>query len=507
VAVGDRVDQFRALAREAIRDLFDQNDPIGRLALVQVVMLAGDTLVAISLAGSLFFSISPTEAKSKVLLYLVLTLAPFAVVSPLLGPLVDRSRGARKVMVVFSALGRAVLCPLMARDTHSLLLFPEAFLILVLSKLYLVTRGALVPEMASISRERGGNGAVGGTLGDVGFAALNARLTLLGTLAGFIASIPGVLVLKLVDAPGVLVFATLVFFGAVVAGTRLPTRRRLRRSGPTRGGPTRGGPTRGGPARSGPTRGGPTRGGPTRGGPTPSPAQSGRGVDRRGVVGGPGGAGDPAVAGGAGDAVNTNLRRLVPIAHPEVILGLTTISLIRGLAGFLVFLLAFGLRREHASLLWYGFALGLSGVGSLIGLVSVARLRKFLKEQQMILMAIWFIAVGATGAAFWGNLGAQMMLAFCVGTAGAVAQPSFDAMTQRYVPSVSQGRAFAKFATREQLVWVCGALIPVVVTFPFPDGDIVIALVAGVGGLFYVASRRALRDRAVPRSSRLPPER
>ncbi len=482
MAVGDRVDQFRALAREAIRDLFDQNDPIGRLALVQVVMLAGDTLVAISLAGSLFFSISPTEAKSKVLLYLVLTLAPFAVVSPLLGPLVDRSRGARKVMVVFSALGRAVLCPLMARDTHSLLLFPEAFLILVLSKLYLVTRGALVPEMASISRERGGNGAVGGTLGDVGFAALNARLTLLGTLAGFIASIPGVLVLKLVDAPGVLVFATLVFFGAVVAGTRLPTRRRLRRSGPTRGGPTRGGPT-------------------------PSPAQSGRGVDRRGVVGGPGGAGDPAVAGGAGDAVNTNLRRLVPIAHPEVILGLTTISLIRGLAGFLVFLLAFGLRREHASLLWYGFALGLSGVGSLIGLVSVARLRKFLKEQQMILMAIWFIAVGATGAAFWGNLGAQMMLAFCVGTAGAVAQPSFDAMTQRYVPSVSQGRAFAKFATREQLVWVCGALIPVVVTFPFPDGDIVIALVAGVGGLFYVASRRALRDRAVPRSSRLPPER
>ncbi|MHB8319364.1 MAG: MFS transporter [Acidimicrobiales bacterium] len=477
MAVGDRVDQFRALAREAIRDLFDQNDPIGRLALVQVVMLAGDTLVAISLAGSLFFSISPTEAKSKVLLYLVLTLAPFAVVSPLLGPLVDRSRGARKVMVVFSALGRAVLCPLMARDTHSLLLFPEAFLILVLSKLYLVTRGALVPEMASISRERGGNGAVGGTLGDVGFAALNARLTLLGTLAGFIASIPGVLVLKLVDAPGVLVFATLVFFGAVVAGTRLPTRRRLRRSGPTRGGPT------------------------------PSPAQSGRGVDRRGVVGGPGGAGDPAVAGGAGDAVNTNLRRLVPIAHPEVILGLTTISLIRGLAGFLVFLLAFGLRREHASLLWYGFALGLSGVGSLIGLVSVARLRKFLKEQQMILMAIWFIAVGATGAAFWGNLGAQMMLAFCVGTAGAVAQPSFDAMTQRYVPSVSQGRAFAKFATREQLVWVCGALIPVVVTFPFPDGDIVIALVAGVGGLFYVASRRALRDRAVPRSSRLPPER
>jgi len=88
-------------------------------------MLAGDTLVTISLAGSLFFSISPTEAKSKVLLYLLLTLAPFAVVSPLLGPLIDRSRGARRAMVVLSATGRAVLCPFMARDIHSLLLFPE----------------------------------------------------------------------------------------------------------------------------------------------------------------------------------------------------------------------------------------------------------------------------------------------------------------------------------------------------------------------------------------------
>lgn len=448
MAVGDRVDQFRALTREALSDLFDQSDPIGRLALVQVIMLAGDTLVAISLAGSLFFSISPTEAKSKVFLYLILTLAPFAIVSPLLGPLVDRSRGARKVMVVFSALGRAILCPLMARDTHSLLLFPEAFLILVLSKLYLVTRGALVPEMASISSGLGETDS-GLSLADVGFAALNARLTLLGTLAGFVASVPGVIILKLVNAPGVLIFATLVFLGALIAGMRLPTRRRLRN--------------------------------PLVAHPRPARSSGDRQVDHD---------------------QQADLRGLAPLAHPEVIFGLTTISLIRGLAGFLVFLLAFGLRREHASLFWYGLALSLSGIGSLIGLVSVARLRRLLKEQQMILMAIWFIALAAIAAALWGSLGAQMMLAFCVGVAGAVAQPSFDAMTQRYVPVVSQGRAFAKFATREQLVWVLGAIIPVVVTFPFPDGDIVMASVAGVGGLFYVASRRALRHRAIPRSNR-----
>ena len=92
MAVGDRVDQFKALARQSARALFDQNDSFGRLAAVQVFMLAGDTLVTISLAGSLFFSISPHEAKSKVFLYLVLTLAPFSIVAPFLGPLIDRSR-------------------------------------------------------------------------------------------------------------------------------------------------------------------------------------------------------------------------------------------------------------------------------------------------------------------------------------------------------------------------------------------------------------------------------
>src|SRR3984893_5804632 len=150
VGVRERSDQFRRLARSALSDLFDQRRPFGRLALTHVLMTAGDTLFAVSLAGSLFFSISPTAAKDKVLLYLLLTMGPFAVVAPALGPVIDRSRGARRGLVVASALGRAVLCPFLARDIHSLLLFPEAFAMLVLSKVYLVTKGALVPEMAAL---------------------------------------------------------------------------------------------------------------------------------------------------------------------------------------------------------------------------------------------------------------------------------------------------------------------------------------------------------------------
>jgi MFS family permease len=194
-----------------------------------------------------------------------------------------------------------------------------------------------------------------------------------------------------------------------------------------------------------------------------------------------------------------DLARLQPIAHPEVLFGLTTVSLMRGLSGFMVFLVAFGLRREHAELWWYGLALGASGAGSLVGLVVMSRLRSRLSEQQVLLFSIWLVAVAAIGAAVWGTVLAQAALCLFVGFAGSLAQPSFDAIAQRYVPAQAQGRAFARFATRQQLVWVLGAIIPVVVSLAFPAGDVVMAAVAGAGGVFYVTSRQALRHRALPR--------
>jgi MFS family permease len=429
-----RIEQFKDMARQARRDLFDQSQPIGRLSLVQCAMLGGDTLVTISLAGSLFFSISPDAADHKVLLYLLFTLAPFAIVSPLLGPLIDRSRGARRAMVVSSAVGRAVLCPLMAMHIHSLLLFPLAFLVLVCSKLYLVTKGALVPEMAALTApDESGEQA--------GYAPINARLTLLGTLAGFAVSVPGVILYKLGGSQAVLIFATIVFVGAAVAGARLPV-------------------------------------------------PSGRRAERLWT--------DTETRvrefGQPGEALarEQDLQRLQPIANPEVMLGLTAMCIVRGLTGFMIFMLAFGLRRMHGvGLWWYGLVLAGSGAGAIVGLVLVGRLRKRLSEQQLLLSSLWLIAATAAGCAVWGTLFAQVVLAFMVGLCGAVAQPSFDSMTQRFIPLSAQGRAFARFGMRQQLVWVVGSLIPVVVAFTLPQGDATMAVLAGLGGLSYVTGRRA----------------
>jgi len=55
-----------------------------------------------------------------------------------------------------------------------------------------------------------------------------------------------------------------------------------------------------------------------------------------------------------------------------------------------------------------------------------------------------------------------------LGACASVTQPSFDAITQRLVPSGAQGRTFARFAVRQQLLWVIGAVIPVGIALGFP---------------------------------------
>jgi hypothetical protein len=56
------------------------------------------------------------------------------------------------------------------------------------------------------------------------------------------------------------------------------------------------------------------------------------------------------------------------------------------------------------------------------------------------------------------------------------------------------------------LIWVLGALLPVVATTALTAGDIVIAAVAGVGGLSYMTGRRAIRYlRVGPRPGPTPP--
>jgi hypothetical protein len=423
------------LARASAQDLFDQTTAFGRLALVHVIMMAGDTLVTVSLAGSLFFSVSPTEAKGKVLLYLLLTIAPFAVVSPVLGPLIDRSANGRRILVAISAGVRAVLCWLMAEHLNSLWLFPLAFLLLVSSKLYVVTRGALVPEMARTDQFREHAAHVGdaGWPNEAaneakGFAGFNAQLTLLGTLVGLVAGSLGAGILKGIGAPSVLYVAAFVYIAATVASARLQRPTKVIRD------------------------------------QVDGLTQSER-----------------------------DLNALNPLGDVEVAWGLGAAAIMRFAAGFATFLLAFGLRRESAGLGWYAVALTLSAGGSLLGLAFVTRVRNHLKESTLLTIALFVTGAGAALASLRPILAVQVLLAGWIGMSGAIAQPSFDAITQRNVAPGAQGRTFARFAVRQQLLWVVGALLPVAIAMSFSVGDRLLAVLMITASLVYPTGRHNAR--------------
>ncbi|QWC84115.1 MFS transporter [Nocardioidaceae bacterium] len=122
---------------------------LSRLIEMHAFSAAGDAAVAISLAGTLFFAVPTGEARGQVALFLGLTMLPFAVVAPLIGPLLDRVSHGRRWAIGATLATRAFLCWVLADAvaTGSLALFPAALGVLVASKAYGVTRAAAVPRL------------------------------------------------------------------------------------------------------------------------------------------------------------------------------------------------------------------------------------------------------------------------------------------------------------------------------------------------------------------------
>jgi Major Facilitator Superfamily len=118
-----------------------------QLLWVNALHMAGDAMIAVSLAGTLFFAATTNAQRSNVALYLLVTMAPFAVLAPVLGPALDRLQRGRRWALAGSLVGRAALALVMAAHFHDFLLYPAALLVLVLSKAHNVLRAAIVPRV------------------------------------------------------------------------------------------------------------------------------------------------------------------------------------------------------------------------------------------------------------------------------------------------------------------------------------------------------------------------
>jgi hypothetical protein len=174
-----------ALRRAVGRLRRDAETPeFGRLLVYQASGAAGDALVALALAGSLFFSVPEATARERVALYLLLTVAPFAVVAPFLAKVLDRGRGSMRWAMATTAVGRALCAYLLATNLDSFYLFPVGFAILVLSRGALVVRGAVLPHLVPPGRR---------------LVNANSSLSKVSALAGMLACVPG---LALIRWPG-----------------------------------------------------------------------------------------------------------------------------------------------------------------------------------------------------------------------------------------------------------------------------------------------------------------
>ncbi|RKN48490.1 MFS transporter [Micromonospora endolithica] len=140
-----------------------------RLFDLHAISCAGDTLIAIGLAGTIFFNVPLGEARSKVALYLLVTMVPFAMLAPVVGPLLDHFRHGRRYALAATMLGRAFLAWLISDYIHGFGLYPAAFGVLALSRAYGVARSAAVPRLLPEG---------------LGLSQVGARASVYGTVAG-----------------------------------------------------------------------------------------------------------------------------------------------------------------------------------------------------------------------------------------------------------------------------------------------------------------------------------
>jgi MFS family permease len=182
---------------------------LARLTEMHAVNVAGDAAVTVSLAGTVF-AMPTDEARGRVALFLLLTMAPFVLLAPLIGPLLDRFRHGRRWALGSTLALRAFLAWVLAGAVveDSNWLFPAALGCLVASRSYAVSRAAAVPRLLPDG---------------ISLVTANARLN----IAGIVGMVLGGLVaggLSRIGPDWSLRMAFVVFVVATVLSIRLPAR-------------------------------------------------------------------------------------------------------------------------------------------------------------------------------------------------------------------------------------------------------------------------------------------
>src|SRR5215831_13051862 len=466
----------------------------GRTGLSKLIELTaaasvGDAFVAVALAGTLFFGVSVSQARSQVALALLVTMAPFAVLAPLIGPMLDRLQDGRRYILAGTLLARGLLCWGMAGAAFhhdAVTLLPAAFGVLVLQKAYGVTRSAVTPRL--LPKE-------------ITLVTANGRIG----LASLIASTLAVLVASGLDlvagggsdgAAWVLRVGTVIYLAAMAMCFRVPDRVDVPRpQEPGEPAPTL--PLDGESAGTHPQGGEPAGTRPLGGEPPgtrrpagppraahPHPPRAGRGP---GPAGGYGNGAEPAQS----RTRWRTLRQLGPVVGEAMRANAT----LRAFSGFMVFFLAFLLRIEHfpgvpdkVALAEMIAAAGLGGfLGSLLGSATRAR------RPQLITFGMLGASTVVTAlcAVFFG-LWAALVVALVAAFGQVLSKLALDSTVQQEIGEEIRTSAFAASETLNQLSWVAGGLAGLLMSLTSSGvaGLTVAAVGLGVSFVLLVLQRR-----------------
>lgn len=422
---------------------------LGRLIELHGVNGAGDVMITVALASTVFFSVPTDEARGRVALYLAVTMLPFTLLAPVVGPLLDRLPHGRRAAMAGSMLARAVLALVLsgAVATGSLEMYPAALGVLVASKAYGVVRSAVVPRLLP-----------------QGFSLVkaNSRVTLGGLLATGVAAPVGA-GLQMIGPGWPLYGACLLFLGGAFLSFRLPPKvdsargerrallaadeQHLAAAVDARWDPV----TTNNKEEE-------------KDGEEEKDREKGKGREKERRRKGPG------------------LRTV----GPAVTHALTANACVRCQSGFLIFFLAF-LLREHpltgqsaaVSLAVVGVA---AGAGNALGTAVGAWLRARAPEVIIVTVVGVLVAVAVSAAVFFGAA-VVAVLGAVAGFTQALAKLSLDALIQRDVPELVRTSAFARSETLLQMAWVVGGAIGIALPLRGPLGLSVGALIVALGWL------------------------
>jgi hypothetical protein len=458
---------------------------LGTLVEMTAVSGAADAFVTVALAGSIFFSTSVDQARGKVVLFLIITMAPFAVLAPFIGPALDRIQQGRRFVLAGTMLTRGLLCYAMSADVaNSVTLLPAAFGILVLQKAGGVVKASVTPRLLPEQ---------------ITLVTANARSGLISIIASTAAAGLAAGVQYAGGAAWTLRVGVLIYLAAMILAFRLPERIDVPAAAP--------GSEPGEPATGTPEPGTPERGAPEPGMPEP-------GITAPGPVFTPAGAGPtrpdmprptmPLPPQERPDAARPRPGRgrwrTLANVGPVVAEAMMVNAVLRAYSGYVLFLLAFLLRSVHLGTIFghgvtSNFALGALALGLSVGSLASMVLGSFFKGRapQLIMFSVLCVAPVVTALCAWrfGLLAAVLVEATAIFCAS-LAKLGQDSIVGREIGDEIRSSTFAVSETLNQVANVGGGLAGVLVSM-LDNGQAGLAIAAGglaVGTVLLVARHR-----------------